>query len=93
LGSKQVRVLLVDLLDAGRIGHALRQLCHDTCHRISRHQARQEEIQYDGENKGDQEPKQLVKEIPSVSFQRSTSSKIKQALSITDINRFPFALS
>ena len=35
------------------IGHALRQPGDDGCHRIARHQARQDEIQQEGENKGD----------------------------------------
>ena len=52
VGAKQFRILLIDLLDAGRIGHALRQPGDDGCHRIARHQARQDEIQQEGENKG-----------------------------------------
>ena len=64
----------IDLLDAGRIGHALGKPGYDGCHRISRHQARQDEIQHEGKNEGNYEPTQLVKEILSVSFQRSTSS-------------------
>jgi hypothetical protein len=73
VGAKQIYVLLINRLDPGRIAHALGKSCYDGCHRISRHQAGQDEIQDEGANKSNQEPTQLVKEIPSVSFQRRTS--------------------
>jgi hypothetical protein len=76
IGSKQALIFLIDRCQAGRIGHALGKPGNDGCHGISRHQARQDEIQYEGEYKSDQEPEQLVKEILSISFQRSTSSLI-----------------
>ena len=74
VGAKQVRVLLIDCLDAGRIGHALGKMRNNACDRISGHQARQGEIQNEGKNERDQEPGQLVKEVLSVAFQRNTSS-------------------
>jgi hypothetical protein len=73
--SKQCCILLIDRFHAGRIGHALGKPSNDGCDRISRHQAGKGEIQDKGENKRDPQPKQLVKEILSIPFQRSTSGK------------------
>ena len=74
VGSKQALIFLIDRFQAGRIGHALGKPCNDSCHGISRHQARQDEIQQERENKSDQEPNQLVKKVLSVSFQPNTST-------------------
>jgi hypothetical protein len=74
VGTKQLRVLLINRLNPGRIAHPLGQPGDDSRHRITRHQARQDEVQDECSYQGDQEPKQLVKEIISVPFQRSTSS-------------------
>jgi hypothetical protein len=72
VGVKQIRVLLINRLDPGRIApHALGKPCYNGSYRISRHQAGQDEIQYEGENSRDQKPKQLVAKIPSVSLQRT----------------------
>jgi hypothetical protein len=68
--------LLVDLLDAGRIGHALGKPGYNGCDRIARHKARQSEIQHESKNKSDYKPKKLVKEVPSIAFQCNTSSEL-----------------
>src|SRR6187549_2699945 len=68
VGAKQLRVLLIDLLDAGSITHALGKPCYDSSHWVPWHQARQHEIQQEGGNKCDSEPTQLVDEILSISF-------------------------
>jgi hypothetical protein len=73
VGTKQFRILLVDLLDASRIAHTLGHPCYDSRDRIAWHQAGQGEVQYEGENEGNDEPTQLVEEILPVSFQRGTS--------------------
>jgi hypothetical protein len=70
---EQLGVLLVNRLDTGRISLALSHPGNDGGYWIARHEAGEEKIQQEGGNESDDEPGQLVTEVPQVSFQLITS--------------------
>ncbi len=66
--TELLHVLLIGLLDDGRVGGAAHQLAGDGGHRVGRHQPGQDKVEENGEHKGDEKPDDLFAEILFVAF-------------------------